>query len=259
MACSRALTAATGLMKLLRPSLSPPMASPFPTRSLQCVALPTSAGSEGNSDRSTVIDLTKLLRSQISPQMEVAPFAARSFHTVALPTSVSEAKSDSLTTAIGLPKLLHSQLSPQTVTPFASRSLCTVAAVSKSGDSESDADLSSKQPSIGLKGVVDLVQTLVNDSYICVKIDVPGLKSKDLKIWVNEKRVIIFMGRSKCPPKYWCRGWFYGGTIRDCPLDCKVENFKAEVKNGVLWVTVPLADDAKKTHFRLLDQKGDEV
>ncbi|XP_059655168.1 uncharacterized protein LOC132302347 isoform X2 [Cornus florida] len=111
------------------------------------------------------------------------------------------------------------------------------------------------------EGVIDLESKVVDDSYKCSKIDVPGLNSKDLKIWVNEKGEIKYEGRSKSLPKYEYKGRLYQGTIEVCP-DCHVEQFKAEVIHGVLWITSPLTTKEKirlkKKSDELLDQKGDE-
>ncbi|XP_059657537.1 uncharacterized protein LOC132304050 [Cornus florida] len=192
MASSRSLTTATGLTKLLHPHLSPQMTSPFPIRSLRSVA----RGSRANSDLTTAVDLTKLLRS-----------------------------------------------------------FCTVS-VRSSGDSESNADLSSKNPSIDLKDIGERYQDsmrkkafekkLVNDSFYLMRLDLPGVSSDDLKMWVNEKKDVVFEANCRREAKYGYDGGFYSGNIPGCPLLCDMEQLKFEMDDGVVWVTLPLTEDAKR-------------
>ncbi|XP_059655173.1 uncharacterized protein LOC132302353 [Cornus florida] len=239
MASSRSLNTATALMKILPSQLSPQTASPLPTRSLFSVALPTSAGSEANSGLTAAVDPTNPLRSRLSPQMSVTRFAARSFHTV------GRAKSDSLPTTIGLTKLLRS---PPTVTPFAARSLCTVP-VRKIVDSESDADLGS----IDLEGVGDrkgcskaFEKKLVHDRFYLIRLNLPGVTSDDLKIMVDEKKDIVLEGKCKSEAKYGYGGSVYNGRIPGCPLLCKMDQLETEMIDGVLWITLPLTEDARR-------------
>ncbi|XP_059657534.1 uncharacterized protein LOC132304047 [Cornus florida] len=207
MASSRALTTATGLMKLLH---SPQMAAPFA--------------------------------------------AARSLHTAALSTS----SRSSLATASGLTKLLRSHLSPPMATPSASRSLCTVpirrSDSDSDSDSESDAGPGSKQRS-NLKGANDDGEygpripyeiKLVRDEFYRIRLDLPGLGSKDLDLWVDKKKDIVFAGKCKNEPKHGYEGGLYNGTIPGCPLLCDMDQIKAELNQGVLWISLPLTEEGKK-------------
>ncbi|XP_059655177.1 heat shock 22 kDa protein, mitochondrial-like [Cornus florida] len=93
----------------------------------------------------------------------------------------------------------------------------------------------------------EIYPKLVKDSLYCFKVELQGLTSEDLKIWVDENRDIIFEGKCKTQPKFGYEGRIYKGIIEaKSKMDCDVDQLKAKLKHGVLWVTVPLNQEAKE-------------
>ncbi|MGB9694367.1 MAG: Hsp20/alpha crystallin family protein [Caldisericaceae bacterium] len=92
-----------------------------------------------------------------------------------------------------------------------------------------------------------------HDNDVVVKINLPGVDKKDVKIKVTEDTVSV-SGEMKKEKKentesYVLEERYYGSFSRVLPLPAKVEPDKAQAKfeNGVLEITVPKAETAKKS------------
>ena len=90
------------------------------------------------------------------------------------------------------------------------------------------------------------------DSEILLKLEVPGLEAKDLKVEVTEDLVSIAGERkseTKTEEKGMMRSEFYYGQFeRRIPLPTHVQNDKveAEYKNGILTLTLPKSEEEKR-------------
>ncbi|XP_059657541.1 uncharacterized protein LOC132304053 [Cornus florida] len=94
------------------------------------------------------------------------------------------------------------------------------------------------------------------DSFVKMRVDMPGLISEGLKLWVDEKRDIAFEGKINSEPKYEYEGGSYHGVIPVVSTMsgfCEVENFKFELTHGALWVSLPLNEDGKAVRKVQLD------
>ncbi|XP_059657538.1 small heat shock protein, chloroplastic-like isoform X1 [Cornus florida] len=98
-----------------------------------------------------------------------------------------------------------------------------------------------------------LWRRLLGEGLLVTRLDLPGLISEGLKVWVNESKDIVFEGKIKSEPDYEYEGGDQRGIISANQMMCDVEQFKAEVKHGVLWVTIPLNEDAKAVRKVQLD------
>ncbi|XP_059657545.1 uncharacterized protein LOC132304058 [Cornus florida] len=102
-------------------------------------------------------------------------------------------------------------------------------------------------------GVGDAIEAkkrmkLVNDSFYCISVDVPGLTKNELNMWLDAKKDIRYEGKCKGEAKYGDVGRLYKGTIEGRPLlirVCDMDQLKAELNHGVLYITLPLKEDAK--------------
>ncbi|XP_059657539.1 uncharacterized protein LOC132304051 isoform X2 [Cornus florida] len=94
------------------------------------------------------------------------------------------------------------------------------------------------------------------DSVVKVRVDLPGMISEGLKLWVDENRNIGFEGKIKSEPKYEYEGGSYHGVIPLRPMMskmCKVDEFEAELTHGSLWLTLPLSEKPKAVRKVQLD------
>ncbi|VVA32647.1 PREDICTED: small [Prunus dulcis] len=85
-----------------------------------------------------------------------------------------------------------------------------------------------------------------SDSYK-LQYDVPGLAKEDVKIIVHDGFLEI-KGEYKEEEEEGLEGWRYGyyDTILQLPDDAKVDDIKAELKDGVLTITIPRTEKPKK-------------
>ncbi|HTS76533.1 MAG TPA: Hsp20/alpha crystallin family protein [Bryobacteraceae bacterium] len=90
------------------------------------------------------------------------------------------------------------------------------------------------------------VEVREQDSKLVVSADLPGIEQKDVKVEVNNNTLVI-QGERKREQTEEREGFrrserFYGSFYRAIPLpeNAKAENAKADFRNGVLEVTVPL-------------------
>ncbi|BAU07445.1 Hsp20/alpha crystallin family protein [Fischerella thermalis CCMEE 5198] len=92
---------------------------------------------------------------------------------------------------------------------------------------------------------------------IRLKLEIPGLESKDLNIEVTEESVAISGERkseTKTEEKGMMRSEFrYGRFERVIPLPAHVQNDKAqaEYKNGILTLTIPKVESEKKKAVKI--------
>ncbi|XP_059659062.1 26.2 kDa heat shock protein, mitochondrial-like [Cornus florida] len=108
-------------------------------------------------------------------------------------------------------------------------------------------NVNSQNPSGPVKvEIPDYEMNVVNNNLCCIRFDVPGLTAEDLKLWVDENKVIRFEGRCKSQPKYEDEGRLYEGVIENGPWVLEMDQLKAELKHGVLWISLPLNEYAKK-------------
>ncbi|XP_023924745.2 26.5 kDa heat shock protein, mitochondrial [Quercus suber] len=90
------------------------------------------------------------------------------------------------------------------------------------------------------------------DNYYKLQYEVPGLAKEDLKITVDDG-VLRIKGEHKeekeedSDDEYWSsRSYGYYNTSVFLPEDAKVDEIKAELKDGVLSITIPRAEMPKK-------------
>ncbi|XP_059655178.1 24.1 kDa heat shock protein, mitochondrial-like [Cornus florida] len=98
---------------------------------------------------------------------------------------------------------------------------------------------------------------LVNGGFCCIRFDVPGLTTKDLSVWMDDSGGIRVEGKCQSEPKYEEEGRFYGATIPPCPMVLQMDQVKAELKHGVLWITIPLTEHAKEPRMFQMLQKSE--
>ncbi|MBD0264077.1 MAG: Hsp20/alpha crystallin family protein [Tolypothrix sp. Co-bin9] len=90
-----------------------------------------------------------------------------------------------------------------------------------------------------------------------LRLEIPGLKSKDLNVEVTEESVLISGERKserKTEEKGMVRSEFhYGKFERVIPLPAHVQNEKAqaEYKNGILTLTLPKIEGEKKKAVKI--------
>jgi len=101
---------------------------------------------------------------------------------------------------------------------------------------------------------VDVKET---EQEVQVIAELPGLEKGDIEIWV-ESNHLMFSGekkseREKESGSYYSRERFYGSFTRMIPLPCEVNFDKVEAtfKNGILTVTMPKTEEAKRHHKKI--------
>ena len=93
------------------------------------------------------------------------------------------------------------------------------------------------------------------------KADLPGLKKEEVKIEVEEGRILQISGERSKEQEEKNDKWYHmerssGKFLRRfwLPKNAKIDQFKASMENGVLTVTIPIEGDGKK-----LDAKAIEI
>lgn len=85
-----------------------------------------------------------------------------------------------------------------------------------------------------------------------LKVDMPGLAKEDVKVSVEENTLII-KGEAEKETEEEEQRRRYSSRIDLTPKMYKIDGIKAEMKNGVLKVTVPkLKDEEKKDVFQVM-------
>lgn len=95
-----------------------------------------------------------------------------------------------------------------------------------------------------------------------MRFDMPGMKKEDVKVWVEEKKMLVVKAEKGSKKKKigeeemvkeegdvdeWCSKSYgrYSGRIV-LPQNVEFENIKAEVKDGVLYIIIPKASSSSK-------------
>ncbi|MCX7596019.1 MAG: Hsp20/alpha crystallin family protein [Fischerella sp.] len=101
-------------------------------------------------------------------------------------------------------------------------------------------------------GFVPSVEMEETDQAVILKLEIPGMEAKDLHVEVSEDSVSIRGDRkseARIEEKGMLRSEFhYGMFERVIPLPVHIQNDKvtAEYKHGILRLTLPKAEEAKK-------------
>lgn len=84
------------------------------------------------------------------------------------------------------------------------------------------------------------------DGSLAVSVDVPGIEEKDITVEVNEERVLSVRGERKTQTSsYTVNKSFY------VPDEYHVQDIKAELKNGVLTITLPSKPQVSKESIKV--------
>lgn len=94
------------------------------------------------------------------------------------------------------------------------------------------------------KNGTDAVGKVIETKEECViKVDMPGCPDSGLDSWADGNKVHFFASE----PKYEESGREYGGSMVYESECYDVKNFKAEIRHGVLWITVPKIPGGNKS------------
>jgi HSP20 family protein len=110
-------------------------------------------------------------------------------------------------------------------------------------------------PQAGRMAWAPLVDMSETDQAYVVEVDLPGVKSEDIDIEINERELVI-TGEIKESER---EGVLRRSTRRTgqfeyralLPTDVKSENISANLADGVLKVTIPKAEPAKSRHIEI--------
>ncbi|KAA8521394.1 hypothetical protein F0562_012044 [Nyssa sinensis] len=174
------------------------------------------------------------------------------------------ASSRALTCASSLMKLLHANLSPSRATPFTVHFFNSVAAVSNADLADSDSDYvsdavihsKSKTYSVPQGQVCSLENPFLkvgpmipydvkqDNEATYARLDMPGIGKEGLKLWIeyntlHVKGVELKDEKEATSPFAEESLRKYYGDINIPPAYYKMEEIKAELKNGVLMVKIP--------------------
>ncbi|MFQ4141595.1 Hsp20/alpha crystallin family protein [Chlorogloeopsis sp. ULAP02] len=104
---------------------------------------------------------------------------------------------------------------------------------------------------------VPAIELKETDTDIILKAEIPGIEAKDLNVEVSTDAVLItgeYQRERREPDKGFIRSEFrYGQFQRVVPLPIPIQNdqIKAEFKNGVLTLTLPKVEAAKRNVVKL--------
>ncbi|KAL2903516.1 Heat shock protein 21 chloroplastic [Bienertia sinuspersici] len=82
-----------------------------------------------------------------------------------------------------------------------------------------------------------------------MRFDMPGMTKRDVKIWVEEKMLVIKaekVPKSKDEEDWPAKSYGKYSSRIALPENVEFEKIKAEVKDGVLYVTIPKASSSSK-------------
>uniref|UniRef100_A0A2N9E194 SHSP domain-containing protein n=1 Tax=Fagus sylvatica TaxID=28930 RepID=A0A2N9E194_FAGSY len=92
------------------------------------------------------------------------------------------------------------------------------------------------------------------------KADLPGLKKEEVKIEVEEGRILQISGERSKEQEEKNDKWYHmerssGKFLRRfwLPKNAKIDQVKASMENGVLTVTIPIEGDEKKLHVKAIE------
>lgn len=91
-----------------------------------------------------------------------------------------------------------------------------------------------------LRGPKDViaVDELKDGNGILVRVTLPGVGEDGFRVWV-EKNTVFFAGRGEIEREDEDCGRHYGGSLEFNPEFNKVDEVKAEMKNGILKMIIP--------------------
>ncbi|MBE9067886.1 Hsp20/alpha crystallin family protein [Leptolyngbya cf. ectocarpi LEGE 11479] len=101
------------------------------------------------------------------------------------------------------------------------------------------------------------VEIRETDEVVKLQIALPGLEANDIEVHVSQGAVLIsgdYRPAEKQDGEHLISSEFlYGSFRRVIPLDTKVKNkeAKADMRNGMLMLTIPKADDERDRVFRV--------
>lgn len=104
---------------------------------------------------------------------------------------------------------------------------------------------------------IPAVEIRETDDLVKLQVALPGLGSDDIEVHVSQGAVLI--SGDYCPAEEQegehliFSEFLYGSFRRVIPLDTKVKNkeAKADMRNGMLMLTIPKADDERDRVFRV--------
>ena len=115
---------------------------------------------------------------------------------------------------------------------------------------------SRREPELTWKPAIELKNT---EEYVILRVEIPGVSGKDLDIQVTREAVAIAGERrydNKAQDKgLFCTEFRYGKFHRVIPLPVAVVNdqVKAEFKDGILTLTLPIAQRRQAVKINLVD------
>jgi len=122
-----------------------------------------------------------------------------------------------------------------------------------------------KEPLISKKEFKNFTQPLSDiretDNNLIITVDLPGVEKKDIQLKVTENTIEIKAERSHKEEQkkkgYYKLERSYGGFYRALTLPCKIkpEKAKAELKNGVLKITLPKKEKLVKIKAKTIKVK----
>ncbi|KAF4360594.1 hypothetical protein CsatB_023365 [Cannabis sativa] len=93
-----------------------------------------------------------------------------------------------------------------------------------------------------------------------ISIDIPGMKKEDVKIEVEENRVVRVSGELKPEEEKEGEKWHRSERISGrfwrqfrLPANAELDQIKAQLENGVLRITVPKVTEEKKKQPKVID------
>ena len=102
-------------------------------------------------------------------------------------------------------------------------------------------------------GVGPRTRKIEKDGKIFLKMELPGYEKEDVKVSVKNGLLTISAEDKKEENKDWFRKSSITSFMKSwgLPVDAKVEEISAELKSGILVVTIPLGKEKAKDEFSI--------